>query len=124
MCVGFQPSLTGLVRFRGCNPGLSSGSTFRRPYGTLQLLPAFASFSDMKRLLWFLPMLMCCAGVRAQNIEGQIIASQYGKWKVTGSTVNAFLINVYAPGGAVVSGAYNSAVTSGNVILTIQKRRV
>ena len=43
---------------------------------------------------------------------------------LTGSTLNAFLINVYSPGGTIVSGAYNSAVTSGNVILTMQKRRV
>jgi hypothetical protein len=52
------------------------------------------------------------------------IGGYYVQPKVTGSTVNAFLINVYAPGGAIVSGAYNSAVTSGNVILTVQKRRV
>ena len=44
--------------------------------------------------------------------------------EVTGSTLNAFLINVYPPGGAIVSGAYNAAVTGGNVILTMQKRRV
>jgi hypothetical protein len=31
---------------------------------------------------------------------------------------------VYAPGGAIVSGAYNSAVTTGTVVLTMQKRRV
>jgi hypothetical protein len=31
---------------------------------------------------------------------------------------------VYSPGGAIVSGAYNSAVTGGIVILTMQKRRV
>ena len=52
------------------------------------------------------------------------IGGYYVQPKVTGSTVNAFLINVYAPGGAVVSGAYNPAVTGGNVILTMQKRRV
>jgi hypothetical protein len=52
------------------------------------------------------------------------IGGYYVQPKVTGSTVSAFLINVYAPGGAIVSGAYNSAVTGGNVILTMQKRRV
>ena len=52
------------------------------------------------------------------------IGGYYVQPKVTGSTVNAFLINVYTPGGAVVSGAYNSAVVNGNVILTVQKRRV
>ena len=52
------------------------------------------------------------------------IGGYYVQPKVTGSTVNAFLINVYAPGGGIVSGAYNSAVTSGNVVLTVQKRRV
>jgi hypothetical protein len=52
------------------------------------------------------------------------IGGYYVQPKVSGSTVNAFLINVYNPGGTVVSGAYNGAVTSGNVILTMQKRRV
>jgi hypothetical protein len=52
------------------------------------------------------------------------IGGYYVQPKVVGSTLNAFLINVYAPGGAIVSGAYNGAVTGGNVILTVQKRRV
>jgi hypothetical protein len=52
------------------------------------------------------------------------IGGYYVQPKITGSTLNAFLINVYSPGGTIVSGAYNSAVTSGNVILTMQKRRV
>jgi hypothetical protein len=52
------------------------------------------------------------------------IGGYYVQPKITGSTLNAFLINVYSPGGAIVSGAYNSAVTGGNVILTLQKRRV
>jgi hypothetical protein len=52
------------------------------------------------------------------------IGGYYVQPKIVGSTLNAFLINVYAPGGAIVSGAYNSAVTSGTVILTMQKRRV
>src|SRR3984885_14769497 len=42
------------------------------------------------------------------------IGGYYVQPKVTGSTVNAFLINVYAPGGTVVpASAYNGAVTSG-----------
>ncbi len=52
------------------------------------------------------------------------IGGYYVQPKVTGSTLNAFLINVYSPDGTIVSGAYNSAVTTGNVILTIQKRRI
>lgn len=52
------------------------------------------------------------------------IGGYYVQPKVSGSTLNAFLINVYTPGGSIVSGAYNTAVTSGNVILTVQKRRV
>ena len=43
---------------------------------------------------------------------------------VSGSTLNAFLLDVYAPGGAIEAGAYPAAVTSGNVILTMQRRRV
>jgi hypothetical protein len=53
------------------------------------------------------------------------IGGYYVQPKVTGSTLNAFLINVYSPGGTIVpSSAYNAAVTSGTVILTMQKRRV
>jgi len=52
------------------------------------------------------------------------IGGYYVQPKLSGSTVSAFLLNVYQPGGTIVSGAYPSAVTSGNVILTMQKRRV
>jgi hypothetical protein len=52
------------------------------------------------------------------------IGGYYVQPKVAGSTVNAFLINVYQPSGTIVSGAYATAVTTGNVILTMQKRRV
>src|SRR6185437_14917200 len=52
------------------------------------------------------------------------IGGYYVQPKVSGSTLNAFLINVYSPGGTIVSGAYNAAVTGGNVILAMQKRRV
>jgi hypothetical protein len=53
------------------------------------------------------------------------IGGYYVQPKVTGSTLTAFLINVYQPGGAIaVAGAYPTAVSGGNVILTMQKRRV
>ena len=52
------------------------------------------------------------------------IGGYYVQPKVTGSTSTAYLINVYQPGGSIVSGAYATAVTGGNVILTMQKRRV
>jgi hypothetical protein len=52
------------------------------------------------------------------------ISGYYVQPKISGSTLTAFLINVYAPGGSPVSGAYSSMVTGGNVILTMQKRRV
>jgi hypothetical protein len=52
------------------------------------------------------------------------IGGYYVQPKISGSTLNAFLINVYAPGGAIASGAYATAVTAGNVVLTMQKRRV
>jgi hypothetical protein len=52
------------------------------------------------------------------------IGGYYVQPKLSGSTVNAFLINLYQPGGAIVSGAYPSAITGGNVILSMQKRRV
>jgi hypothetical protein len=53
------------------------------------------------------------------------IGGYYVQPKVTGSTLTAFLINVYQPGGAIATaGAYPTAVSGGNVILTMQKRRV
>jgi hypothetical protein len=57
------------------------------------------------------------------------IGGYYVQPKVAGSTVNSFLINVYNPGGTIFSGAYSgatptTAITGGNVILTVQKRRV
>src|SRR5580704_18009126 len=41
------------------------------------------------------------------------IGGYYVQPKVTGSTLTAFLINPYQPAGAIVTGAYNTAVTSG-----------
>jgi hypothetical protein len=57
------------------------------------------------------------------------IGGYYVQPKINGSTLNAFLINVYAPSGAIFSGAYSgatpsTAITGGTVILTMQKRRV
>jgi hypothetical protein len=53
------------------------------------------------------------------------IGGYYVQPKVSGSTLTAFLINVYAPGGAIVAtGTYPTAVSAGNVILTMQRRRV
>jgi hypothetical protein len=51
------------------------------------------------------------------------IAGYYIQPKISGSTANAFLLNVYTPGGALVSGTYPSQITSGTVIFTIQKHR-
>jgi hypothetical protein len=53
------------------------------------------------------------------------IGGYYVQPKVSGSTLTAFLINVYQPGGAIVAtAAYPTQVSGGNVILTMQKRRV
>ena len=53
------------------------------------------------------------------------IGGYYVQPKVSGSTLTAFLINVYQLGGTIVpAGAYPTAVSGGNVILTMQKRRV
>jgi hypothetical protein len=53
------------------------------------------------------------------------IGGYYVQPKVSGSTLTAFLINVYAPGGSIVAtGTYPTQVSGGNVILTMQKRRV
>ena len=53
------------------------------------------------------------------------IGGYYVQPKVSGSTLSAFLINVYQPGGAIVTaGTYPTAVSGGNVILSMQRRRV
>ncbi len=56
----------------------------------------------MKRLLLLFPFLLCSAGVQAQNIEGQIIASQYGRWKVPGYAPNTY--SSFAPDSCRVQG--------------------
>src|ERR1700744_818307 len=56
----------------------------------------------MKKLLLLFPFLFCCAGVQAQNIEGQIIASEYGKWKVPGYAANTY--SSFAPDSCRVQG--------------------
>src|ERR1700744_4391013 len=56
----------------------------------------------MKKLLLLFPFLFCCAGAQAQNIEGQIIASQYGKWRVPGYAANTY--SSFAPDSCRVQG--------------------
>jgi hypothetical protein len=56
----------------------------------------------MKKVLALLPLLLCTASVQAQNIEGQIIASQYGKWKVPGYSPNTY--SSFAPDSCRVQG--------------------
>src|ERR1700728_3108285 len=56
----------------------------------------------MKKLLALLPILLCGASIQAQNIEGQIIASQYGKWKVPGYAPNTY--SSFAPDSCRVQG--------------------
>ena len=56
----------------------------------------------MKKVLVLLSVLVCCANVQAQNIEGQIIASQYGKWRVPGYAPNTY--SSFAPSSCRVQG--------------------
>jgi hypothetical protein len=56
----------------------------------------------MKKLLVLVLILFCGASVRAQNIEGQIIASQYGRWKVPGYAANTY--SSFAPTSCRVQG--------------------
>ena len=56
----------------------------------------------MKRLLLLFSILLCTATSQAQNIEGQIIASQYGKWKVPGYAPNTY--SSFAPDSCRVQG--------------------
>ena len=56
----------------------------------------------MKKLISLVSLLLCSACVRAQNIEGQIIASQYGKWRVPGYASNTY--SSFAPDSCRVQG--------------------
>src|SRR5580698_1834984 len=61
----------------------------------------------------------------APSVYLEDISGYYVQPKVTGSTVTAFLINVYQPSGTIIAtAAYPSQVSGGTVILTMQKRRV
>src|ERR1700728_1437893 len=62
----------------------------------------------MKKLLALLALALCSypgtrwsARAQAQNIEGEIIASQYGTWTVPGYTSNTYS---FAPGSCRVQG--------------------
>jgi hypothetical protein len=56
----------------------------------------------MRKSFVLLMMVLGCTGVQAQNIEGQIIASQYGKWKVPGYAPNTY--SSFAPTSCRVQG--------------------
>ena len=56
----------------------------------------------MKKLLAALAFLFLSTHVQAQNIEGQIVASQYGRWKVPGYAANTF--SNFAPDSCRVQG--------------------
>ena len=59
--------------------------------------------NPMKKLLLAgLAMLACCGDLQAQNIEGQLIASQYGRWKVPGYAANTY--SGFAPNSCRVQG--------------------
>jgi hypothetical protein len=56
----------------------------------------------MKTFFVLMMIVLCCGGARAQNIEGQIVASQYGKWKVPGYAPNTY--SSFAPTSCRVQG--------------------
>src|ERR1700739_2725185 len=70
----------------------------------------------MKKVLALLTLLLCTACVQAQNIEGQIIASQYGKWRVPGYAPNTY--SSFAPDSCRVQGgaSFFFAFSSGTSI--------
>ena len=73
----------------------------------------------MKKVLALLPLLLCVASVQAQNIEGQIIASQYGKWRVPGYAPNTY--SSFAPDSCRVQGgaSFFFAFSSGTPITIV-----
>ena len=64
------------------------------------------------------PIVFFCASVQAQNIEGQIIASQYGKWRVPGYSANTYS---FAPDSCRVQGgaSFFFAFTTGTPITIV-----
>lgn len=73
----------------------------------------------MKKLFGVVLILFCCASVQAQNIEGQIIASEYGRWKVPGYAANTF--SAFAPDSCRVQGgaSFFFAFTVGTPLLIV-----
>jgi len=65
-----------------------------------------------------LTIVFFCASVQAQNIEGQIIASQYGKWRVPGYSANTYS---FAPDSCRVQGgaSFFFAFTTGTPITIV-----
>jgi hypothetical protein len=55
----------------------------------------------LKKLLGILILALCCAHLQAQNVEGQIVASQYGTWQVPLTTPNSY---AFSPTSCRVQG--------------------
>jgi hypothetical protein len=55
----------------------------------------------LKKIIGLLAFMFLAAHVRAQNVEGQIIASEYGTWTVPGYTSNVYS---FTPGSCRVQG--------------------
>ena len=73
-----------------------------------------------KTLLVLLAMVPCFAPARGQN-TGQILAAQYGEFKVTGSTLGGFS---FPPATCQVSaGGKNFAAFSAGTPIKIAKKR-
>jgi hypothetical protein len=71
------------------------------------------------RLLVGLVVLAWAGSTQAQNIEGQIIASQYGRWKVPGYAANTY--SGFAPDSCRVQGgaSFFFAFTAGTPVLLV-----
>jgi len=102
----------GTILFSNLSPGLTSWTALSRPYGTCHggnVHPGLTkvggythSITPMRKVFVLMMIVLCCGGVRAQNIEGQIVASQYGNWKVPGYTPNTY--SSFAPTSCRVQG--------------------
>lgn len=55
----------------------------------------------MKKILWLLILWACGSQIQAQNVNGQLIASQYGQWTVQGYSPNSYQ---FAPTSCRVQG--------------------
>ena len=75
--------------------------------------------TTLKKSFAGLVLLLGCAQVQAQNIEGQIIASQYGHWKVPGFSADTLARLLRAPCRVQGGASFFFAFTVGTPVMIV-----